>query len=108
MKHKRRNTIILISVLLAAAVIGLLLLRLVPRGGKTVLIKKDGTAVYSCPIKEDKTVALEGNTVVIKDGFVFMEGADCGNQLCVKQGKISKTGESIVCLPNLITVEITE
>ena len=46
------------------------------------------------------------NTVVIKDGTVYMESASCHNQVCVKHSAISLTGESIICLPNKIIVRI--
>ncbi|KAI4447103.1 hypothetical protein C823_001622 [Eubacterium plexicaudatum ASF492] len=34
--------------------------------------------------------------------------ADCPDQLCVHQKAISGQGETIVCLPNKIVVEIAE
>ncbi|MFR4337598.1 MAG: NusG domain II-containing protein [Lachnospira pectinoschiza] len=35
-----------------------------------------------------------------------MTDADCPDKLCVKTGMISKTGETIVCLPHRVVVEI--
>ena len=35
-----------------------------------------------------------------------MEDADCPDRLCVKQGRIKKVGESIVCLPHKVVIEI--
>ena len=35
-----------------------------------------------------------------------MTDADCPDKLCVKTGRISKTGETIVCLPHRVVVEI--
>ena len=32
--------------------------------------------------------------------------ADCHDSLCIYQGKISKVGQSLVCLPNKVMVEI--
>lgn len=36
-----------------------------------------------------------------------MSYSDCKNQICVEDGKISRTNQSIVCLPNKVVVEIT-
>ncbi len=36
-----------------------------------------------------------------------MDKADCPDKLCVKQGKISKSGESIICLPHKVVVKIS-
>ena len=35
-----------------------------------------------------------------------MEWADCPDQLCVHQKAISRTGESIICLPNQVVVSV--
>ena len=54
------------------------------------------------------TVAGEGgsNTVTIDQGQVFVSEADCPDKRCVLQGKISKTGESIICLPHKLVVTV--
>ena len=46
------------------------------------------------------------NIVVIKDGTVSVTEASCKNQVCVKHASISRSGESIVCLPNRLNVRI--
>ncbi|MBQ3054473.1 MAG: NusG domain II-containing protein [Oscillospiraceae bacterium] len=50
--------------------------------------------------------AGEGNTVLIEPGAISMHSANCPDQLCVKQGKITGGVYPIVCLPNRVTVEI--
>ena len=42
-----------------------------------------------------------------KDNAVYMSDADCPDKLCVHTGTIHKTGETIVCLPHRVVVEIT-
>ena len=39
-----------------------------------------------------------------KNGQVWIDQADCPDKLCVKQGKISKNGQSIICLPHKLTI----
>lgn len=53
-------------------------------------------------------INYEGHTnkVVVKDDKVTMIDADCPDLLCVYQGEISKVGQSLVCLPNKVMVEI--
>lgn len=48
------------------------------------------------------------NVVCLQDGIVWVEEADCPDQICVKEGKISGYSESIVCLPHRMVIEIVE
>lgn len=47
------------------------------------------------------------NKIVIEDGEVYFEAADCPGTDCVHSGKISKPGRSLVCLPNMVEIRIT-
>ena len=76
-----------------------------------VFVYADRELVYQGSLSADQTVpiiASDGvcNQIRIEEGTVYMEEADCPGQDCVKQGKISRGGQSIVCLPNKVTVEI--
>ncbi|MCC8182644.1 MAG: NusG domain II-containing protein [Clostridiales bacterium] len=78
----------------------------------TVVIRQDGEVVAALPLDEDAVYTVQGeddavNRVVIEDGAVFMEEASCPDRLCVKQGKIRYSGDSLICLPNRVVVEIT-
>ncbi|MDR0957998.1 MAG: NusG domain II-containing protein [Clostridiales bacterium] len=47
------------------------------------------------------------NTVKISGGKVFMEYADCPDKVCMNSGVVCHSGETIVCLPNKVVIEIT-
>ena len=42
----------------------------------------------------------------IKDGKVTMKEADCRDQICADHKAIEKSGETIVCLPHKVVIEI--
>ena len=44
--------------------------------------------------------------VVTENGTIWVEDASCPDKVCVKTGIISKSGQSIVCLPNKTVVYI--
>lgn len=98
----------------AVIVIGVLLVGvflLMKKPGKTVIVSVDGKKTASYPLSEDRDEWITGkdggkNRLIIKDGSARIEEADCPDKLCVKQGSISNTNESIVCLPHRITVRI--
>lgn len=46
------------------------------------------------------------NKVQINGLKVRVKEADCPDQIDVKQGYISKPGESLICLPNRLSIEI--
>ena len=102
---KRGDIIIPATVLLVAAILGLSLF-VFSSSGEKVIIKQDNTVLYELSIFENKKVELAGNTVEIKNGKVDVIAASCKNQICVKHKKIEKKGESIVCLPNKVIIEI--
>lgn len=63
------------------------------------------------PISEDRTIEQKTrkggfNTIVIKDNEVYMKNASCPDQICVHHKAVSKNGESIICLPNTVYIEI--
>ena len=44
----------------------------------------------------------------IENGKANMESADCPNQICVHHSAISLNGETIVCLPNRVVIEVVD
>lgn len=80
------------------------------RGGKTVVVRVDNLEVERMSLFKDqeKTVSTEygTNTVTVQNGACFVNDADCRDGICVTRGKISRAGESIVCLPHRLIVEI--
>jgi hypothetical protein len=49
---------------------------------------------------------LGKNTVEITNGKVKILDADCKDQICIKDGSISKPGDMLVCLPHKVVVQI--
>lgn len=54
----------------------------------------------------DLKTKLGENIIRISKGYVQILDADCPDKVCVKDGSISKPGQSLVCLPNRVVVEI--
>ncbi len=114
-KNKLKNDIILILFFCILAFIMCFILyhRASNHNDIMLNITVDGKVVISYEFnKEDniyKVFPLEtGNVVVIKDGQVYMESANCPDGLCMKQGKISLANQSIICLPHKVVVKLTD
>lgn len=72
----------------------------------TVVITKNGKLFEICSLYDNKTVNTGSNTIVIENGEVYMSFADCKNHICIREGRISRPGQTIICMPNRIVVEI--
>ncbi|MCI8363453.1 MAG: NusG domain II-containing protein [Eubacterium sp.] len=107
----QKTDIIFLSILFSA---GLLLAVLIyfPRTsvGTYVEIRVDGekTAAYSLSTDRRETLhtASGENTIMIQNGTVSMAAADCPDRVCVSMRRISRSGETIVCLPHKLVLEI--
>lgn len=76
-------------------------------------IKIDGKLYDNIPLstnKGEKKLNIKSstgnNSILIRDNTIKVISADCKDDLCVKQGEISKVGESIICLPHKLIIEI--
>ncbi len=110
-KTIKANDIKLILLLLLATGAVFLFFRITDPQGSYVKVTVDGKEVTVLPLSEDRNLTIEGydggkNMLVIKNGEAYLEDATCPDKLCVHMGKISKAGQSVICLPNRVVVEI--
>lgn len=105
----QKNDWILAGGIFLAAVLlfaGMLLLR---RPGSEIEISIDGERLGVYSLDEEQIIdAGEGNRVEIANGQARMLWADCPDQFCARQMAISRVGETIVCLPNRVTVRVLQ
>lgn len=70
-------------------------------GGKTVAILN---------IHRDQVVDVEGplglSRIEIRGGKVRFLSSPCANHLCLLRGWVQTTGDSVVCLPNRVSVTV--
>lgn len=111
---KTKNDIILVAVILLIAAAGLLVANFTRQEGSIVVVKIDGEETERYSLDEDRTVEIItgksnefSNTLVIEDGKAYISQADCPDKICKEHRAISYTGETIVCLPHKIVIEIT-
>ena len=80
-----------------------------PLDQDVTLVVADGKITSELPAGEDVVFEEEPgsyNIVTIKNGAVSVPQANCHSQVCVHNQPISKKGESIICLPHKLIVEI--
>lgn len=83
-----------------------------PKNNDThIAISVDGKDYKNLEFKEDTYIyplktKFGFNKIEIAKDYVRVLEADCPNKLDVLQGKIFKVGQSIVCIPNRMIIEI--
>ena len=94
---------------MAGALIALIVF-LTSGAGAQVRVRVDGAVVRTFPLSEETEYEIAGiggyNRLVIEGGEAYLEEADCPDGLCVGMGKISRSGQSIICLPHKVVVDI--
>ena len=110
-KRKIKNDIILAVIVIVVAATGLLLLNIFKTEGSFAVIKIDGIETERYPLSINTEVVIETgdngrNTLVIEDNKAFMKDANCPDKICEGHSKISYKGETIVCLPHKVVIEI--
>ena len=109
-RQRTKNDVRLIFallLLLAAATLALLLFR---TEGDSVTVTVDGKLWGEFSLLEDRVVEIKNgddyNRLIIRDGKAYMEYASCPDGICAAHRPVSYGGESIICLPNKVVIEV--
>lgn len=106
-----RDFVLILSVI-TVALICLLFMKMNSENGRKVKVMADGKVVHemSIAVDEEYTVIQDDkmNTVIVENGKVRVEDASCPDKICEKHIPISMNGETIICLPNKVVVEVCD
>lgn len=106
--------LLLIGLLLLAGIVSMASIRIgMRRDGSSVQVTIDGDIYGTYPLDQSDSqtipITIDGrvtNTLQLEDGAAKMVSADCPDQICVHHKEVSRQGETIVCLPNRVVVEV--
>lgn len=98
--------LIIISIIILAAII-----MIVPKksSGEQVILTCNGKEVAVFDLDKNTEYIFHGsfdNKLVIENGYAFISESDCPDKVCVHSKKISKSGETICCLPNKVLLSV--
>ncbi|MBQ7357753.1 MAG: NusG domain II-containing protein [Clostridia bacterium] len=109
-RRTTRNDIILIAALLTLILLSALAVLLFRTEGDTVIVSVDGNNYGEYPLNTDAEIEIKNgdgyNVLVIKDGEAYVRDASCPDGICSSHRPIRYNGQSIVCLPNKVVIEI--
>ena len=105
--------LIIIAVILLLGVTAFILLFSFKTDGRTAVISVDGKPAAEIELdgSQNKTFTVseaENITFELNNGRIRVADSDCPDKICCNTGFISDLGESIICMPNKMIVEIKE
>ena len=107
---KIRNDLLFISAILVLVAIGALALFLFRAEGDTVVVTVNGELFGEYSLEENRSIEITKgsgyNLLVIEDGQAYVKHASCPDGICSSHRPIRHNGESIICLPNTVVVEV--
>ena len=114
MNKKVRNDLFLIGILVLLAV-GALLWFCLRRQKDNLIVKiyyhqELIQEIELSTLVEPKEYVVEAQNgsvvIIIESDGVFVLSSDCPDQICVHQGKITQSGQTITCLPNRVSIQL--
>jgi hypothetical protein len=66
--------------------------------------------VFTEDVRDEITIETDTgyNVMHIENGQIWIHDASCPDKICIHQGKISRDGEMITCLPNRMFIKILD
>lgn len=111
MKRVRNDCILILIIILLAGGFWLIQYLNAVQKEAVLQIYQNGELIGEYELSQPQTIPVTGiddsyNLVLIEDGMVRVTDADCPDQLCMKQRSVSRNGESIICLPHKLVLQI--
>ena len=105
---KYRWDIIVIATLLLVTLLVVLLTVLTKEDGNYVVVEIDGAIDGKYSLSQDGVYSLNNGTniLVIENGTAYLSYSSCPDHTCERTGRIRYVGQTIVCLPNRLSVTV--
>lgn len=103
-----RDAFIIVSLIAALLILYFLVPKLAAEGASAV-ITRGGETVAKISLSADGDYAypeIPGMVFTVEDGCIAVTQSGCGDKTCMRTGKISHTGEALICVPNRVTVSV--
>ena len=105
------DALVVLTVLLLAVALGARVWFAPAQNGAEIVVSVGGAEVERLPLAPaERSYTNRGYTVhlVVDNSGVWVDDADCPTQDCVRTGKISRAGQSVVCLPSRIVITVED
>lgn len=105
----KKKDVILIAAVFSALILAFFVFKNSYKKPSAVNVYVDNRLFLTLPFSDtEKTIKTDYgyNILKIENGKVYITAADCDNKTCIKTSPVSKKGESIICAPHRLLVEL--
>ena len=111
---KKMDYVIIVVLITFSFIPNLIYSNIVSKSNKnlytTIKINSKVYTTIDLPVASEKRLPIStthgNNKIVVNGNEIKILDADCKDELCIKQGSISKVGKTLICLPNELIIEI--
>ena len=105
---RHKIDVIVIASLLLVSILFLAVNELTKTEGAYVEITvgSERAVKYPLTLNASYTLLNGANVITVEGGVAYMSHSSCPDHTCESTGKIRYVGQSIICLPNKVTVKI--
>lgn len=98
---------VIIGIVLLGSIAAILIMNRSGSGSRTAVIRC-GDVRHELSLSEDGLFRFDGIDAEfeVKNGKIRLTKASCPDKICEKTGYIGSSGQSIICVPNKITVSV--
>lgn len=79
--------------------------------GAVATVRVNGAPVLELDLFEEGHHSIHGplgaTLIETGEGSVRVTSSPCPNHICVKMGKISRNGQTLLCVPNHVSIEVS-
>jgi hypothetical protein len=105
-----RGDIVLITIMLAVAAAGFVLVPHIAGAGGHAVVEVDGQRELDLPLDRDVTITVTGpsgdSVIIVEDGAVRVGDSICPHHICMNMGRLRYPGEVAVCVPNRLVITV--
>lgn len=100
----------IIGIIILIIILFLTVFKFLQDRGHLCTVSVGGKEIYRLSLSENKEISVQGpigeTKMKVANGSICITEAPCKQKICKKMGKISHSGEIIVCIPNKIIIHV--